>query len=291
MFHPFQAPAKPFIIGLAPVNADAFILLDEARQEFRTQKEALYRDQATDVSRARGDTVPAQREAALLLEHTLLRQFPTLFERKDNLFIDSENGAKTSNAASSASPLDDVALHLQDDLLLMRKHEDGWRLVAASLCFPSSWNLHEKFDKPLEAIHGPVPMDNKMHQRIRRIFDAMRPGEPLWRENWGISTDGGLRHARAENEVLDSAEDLSKPLHLRVEYQTLHKLPESGDILFTVGVRMKSFQDLAASDHGRGGLRTVLDHYRAMPEAQRVYKGLAHNRKVLIHSFDTALER
>mgnify|MGYP000846223527 CR=1 FL=1 len=35
--------------------------------------------------------------------------------------------------------------------------EGGWRLAAGSLCFPSSWSLVEKFGKPLQDIHAPVP--------------------------------------------------------------------------------------------------------------------------------------
>ncbi len=39
----------------------------------------------------------------------------------------------------------------------MRRGEEGWRLAVGALCFPSSWQLTEKFGKPMSGIHEPVP--------------------------------------------------------------------------------------------------------------------------------------
>ncbi|TIU52784.1 MAG: DUF3445 domain-containing protein, partial [Mesorhizobium sp.] len=60
-------------------------------------------------------------------------------------------------AALRAAPLVQASLLVQEDLILMRRDESGWRLAAGSLCFPSSWSLLEKFGKPLQQIHAPVP--------------------------------------------------------------------------------------------------------------------------------------
>jgi len=286
-FQAFSEPEKPFIIGLAPVTADAFLLLDEERHAFRTQKEALYVQAYDDVCRAKPDTLDGQISAASLITNCLKQQYPDLLEITPATITDKTSGVTQNLPEQGPSPLADVALLLQDDLLLMRRYEDGWRLVAASLCFPSSWNLHEKFDKPLETIHGPVPMDEKMHQRIRRIFDAMRLEVPLWRENWGITNDQSLRHVRRESDRVSTREDVESDLHLRVEYQTLHKLPQrgdgsSGDILFTVGVRVRSMAQLATTKQGMKTLETLTDHYEKMMASQRDYKGLGDDPRALI---------
>ena len=60
--------------------------------------------------------------------------------------------------------------------MLMRRGEDGWRLAAASLCFPSSWSLEEKFGRPLQDIHTPVPgfgRGTRTADIIHRIFDNL----------------------------------------------------------------------------------------------------------------------
>jgi hypothetical protein len=64
-------------------------------------------------------------------------------------------------------PLHQAALSVQEDLVLMRKGEAGWRLAAASVCFPSSWNLREKFRRPMHEIHGPVPGFAERHPQCR----------------------------------------------------------------------------------------------------------------------------
>lgn len=291
-FQPYSSPARPFIIGLAPLDSDAFLLLDKERLAFRAQKQALYDAHYDDVCRARSDTVDGQTEAARLITQCLMSQHAASFTVTEETITDKQSGISFERPERSATPLADAALLVQDDLLLMRRQDDGWRLVAASLCFPSSWNLHEKFDKPLEAIHGPVPMDEKMHLRIRRIFDSMRISVPLWRENWGITSDGDLRHDRRENQRIPARENVHGDLHLRVEYQTLHKLPggakdTAGDILFTVGVRTRAMRDIARSEIGKKTLQSLLDHYRAMPASQRDYKGLGEDPDALIGRLET----
>ncbi|MEO1398069.1 MAG: heme-dependent oxidative N-demethylase subunit alpha family protein, partial [Pseudomonadota bacterium] len=151
-FQPFTAPAKPFIIGLAPLDPARFLLLDEDRHAFQAQKQALYEQCYDDVCRAREDTMEGQKAAAHLLTDCLTSQYGDLYSVSRDAITDKESGEVYPLPATGDAPLADVALLVQDDLLLMRRAEDGWRLVAASLCFPSSWNLHEKFDKPLEAI-------------------------------------------------------------------------------------------------------------------------------------------
>jgi hypothetical protein len=61
-----------------------------------------------------------------------------------------------------AMPLKAAALLVQEDLILMRKGEDGWRLAAGSLCFPSSWTLTEKFGRPCRKSIGLFP-DSDRH--------------------------------------------------------------------------------------------------------------------------------
>lgn len=74
-------------------------------------------------------------------------------------------------------PLLAASLLVQEDLALMRRGEDGWRLAAASLCFPSPWSLAGKFGRPVDEIHGPVPgfgPGSRPAGPIARMFDNLR---------------------------------------------------------------------------------------------------------------------
>ena len=255
-FQPFSNLAPAFKIGLNPLSSGSNLYRDENLAAYIEEKRALYANKFSDVFMAESNTLEAQNEVLDLVGASV----------------------DTPIEDEGLPPLAAAALHVQDDLLLMRHDESGWRLVAGSLCFPSSWNLGEKFGHPLEVIHAPVPyVEGKMGDRIRRIFDALRPDCPLWRENWSLEGDNLLRHDRREREKsgYHKSEIVSGEIHLRTEYQTLHKLPKSGDILFTVMILVKPVTEVATLPAGPQIIQRLYDDYFAMGEDGRVYKGIA----------------
>lgn len=267
-FRPFTNLGPPFSIGLAPVNADNFLYIDSNFPRYRAEKIDLYRSKYTDVCMAETGTEDGQTEAADLIETCLRNHHPDMVSNRPT--------------CSAYMPIAAAALTVPDDLVLMRRDESGWRLVAASLCFPSSWNLAEKIGHPLEIVHGPVPMTEKMHARIRRIFDALKPKTPLWRENWSLDGDGDLRHDRLEDHRNNKREKLRGEVFLRTEYQTLHKLPTTGDILFTIGIYVTPLKELPDRPRGRAILGTLYQQYNEMSDAERSYKGINHNAGALL---------
>ena len=274
-------PVNPFGIGLKPLTPDQFIQIDEDFLPFRNAKRELYCVQFDDVCMAEPNTLDAQREVQSLIFDNLKRHHKSVYDF---------NGSEAACGATSErfdletnSPLASTALLIPEDLILMRRDDSGWRLVAASLSFPSSWNLQEKFSKPLESVHGPVPLSKKMSLRINRIFDALQPFTPLWRTNWALVDDGELRHDRTENQPRLSQEKSAETTFLRTEFQTLHKLPVSKDILFTVRIKTRPIDAVSKSEDGREKLKTLHDQYLAMTDEERRYKGMDHHAQSLIN--------
>src|SRR5690606_20013077 len=105
------------------------------------EKRRLYAEMPDKVFVAEAGTDAAQQEVLDLVANHMRRHFPQLAGATSDV---------PSNAGLAASPLYAASLLVQEDLILMRKSENGWRLVAGSLCFPSSWSLAEKFGKPLQ---------------------------------------------------------------------------------------------------------------------------------------------
>ena len=66
------------------------------------------------------------------------------------------------------------------------------------------------------------------------MFDRIQPSNPVKRFNWSLYTDGALYHPAS------SGERDVRPEHafLRVERQTLRKMPVSGDVLFTIRIHL-----------------------------------------------------
>ncbi|TIO94692.1 MAG: DUF3445 domain-containing protein, partial [Mesorhizobium sp.] len=100
-----------------------------------------------------------------------------------------------------------ASLLVQEDLIIMRRGDNGWRLAAGSLCFPSSWSLQEKFGKPLQQIHAPVPgfgPGTRPADLINRMFDGLQ-GQAVERFNWSIQAGDALYHPLSNGERIDRA--------------------------------------------------------------------------------------
>ena len=271
-FQPFSDLAQAFTIGLKPIGEMALTHVDNNRTRYLQEKRQLIANQFSDVFMAAPDTIAAQKEACELVLAALAIALPN-----ENIEPDPKLFSKAPLAACS--------LLVQEDLVLMRKCANQWTLVAACLCFPSSWNLQEKFNRPMEEIHSPVPgIEGKMSLRINRIFDALKPHSPLWRENWSLEGDGNLRHDRREivraGNISKILSDIDK-IWLRSEYQTLHKMPDSGDILFTIKIISKTLVQLATSEEGQSCLVRLQQQIDALNPEQLRYKGLNDDGRAL----------
>ena len=177
-------------------------------------------------------------------------------------------------------PLRRAAGLVDDDLCLMERREGGWTLTAASLCAPSFFSAEEAVGKSLAQLHGPVTgFGDKLLPRVARIFDALAADSIVERRNWSVVASGELflpssAPVRAR-EPLIAPEDAGRALHLRMERQTLRRLPETGGLLFTIRIWRHPLEDLRATPSrleafARAWDRVMADEGRTF----RDYKGL-----------------
>ena len=194
----------------------------------------------------------------------------------------------------SLPPLHIASLLVQEDLILMRRSENGWRLAAGSLCFPSSWKLTEKFGKPMHEIHEPVPAfgpGTRMADLIARMFDKLQTGNPVQRFNWSIQANAELYHPLSGVERIDRATnrpskfpdaDAAAHAFIRVERQTLRKLPVSGDILFTIRIHLDPLSVLERHADRKSLAASFAAQLSALDTDQLDYKGLTADRDRLV---------
>src|ERR1051325_8892960 len=115
----------------------------------------------------------------------------------------------------------------EPDFLLLRTATDGKiRLLAACVCFPSSWSLEEKIGRPIEEIHEPVPeLNAAIGPQIHRFLSKLRPGPAWLRSNWGLSRSAELnQHPARKLPRLDESVK-SGEVWLRGEAEALVALP------------------------------------------------------------------
>ncbi len=278
---PYDGSAQSFTIGLAAMVPEEWIEVDTALPAYLDEKERLQTLHPDKVFVEESDSHASQQEVLDSLAGYLPATYPNTYRRIDQSIeiIPAARLIKLNQAGTP--PLLLASKLVQEDLVIMRKGENGWRLAAASLSFPSSWSLLDKFGKPMHEIHAPVPgfgAGTRNAGLIERMFDNLQPANPVKRFNWSIYSDGELYHPPA------SGERNANPDHafIRVERQTLRKMPISRDILFTIRICLDPLSTLAAQPNAARLSHSLADQLSALSPEELAYKGLSANRDNLV---------
>ncbi len=277
--------ANPFAIGLSPLDLAEWFVIDGDLPRYLGEKQKLEALHGDRVFMAEADTDAAQHEVLALIAAHLTDHHPQTHHRDGEAMTVLPTGDAVALGDDAVPALKRAAHLVPDDLVIMRRGDDGWRLAAASLCFPSSWSLAEKFTRTLDAVHAPVPgfaAGTRNAALIERMFDNLKVEMPVKRRNWSLYHDGELHHPTGHSVGAVEPGAAPSPLYLRRERQTLRKLPLTGDILFTIRILIDPLEDVAASEDGALVLHDLADHVRAMTPEQLAYKGMAGARETIV---------
>ncbi len=242
-FTPWMAEKTRRLPGIQPVAAGEWLLRDEVFAQQMAYRDHLLATRREAVFRAAPESLPAQQE---LLE-LVLAELDTGYDingrcvrRPDGISVETGDDA----------PVVDAARLVQEDLLILEERQE-YALTAAVLCFPASWTLEEKFLRGLVGIHGPVDeYDADMAKRVGRMFTAIRPEQPLWRANFLRYDDPDLHQPRREG---DERTLSGNGGFVRVERQTLRKLPASDAVVFGIHTYVVALDALEVAE--RDGLQ------------------------------------
>ena len=281
---PYASGKPPFSIGLTPLDPADWIEVDALLVEQLALKQTILAADLASSFAALEESAVGQGEVLEMLAAHLPARFPDVYRREGAFMriLPADSGV----ALHGDPPLLIASRLVQEDLLLMRRDASGWRLVAGSLCFPSTWLLREKLGRAMGAIHAPVPgYGGQMGDRIARIFDNLQPDRPVERFNWSIYGDARLRHAQSRQEPHERFPDgpsVSERAHIRVERQTLRRMARSGDILFTVRIHSDPLAALAHHRDGRTLAAALRGQLAQLTNEQLDYKGLRESRELLL---------
>lgn len=278
MHTPYDGSARLFQIGVKPLGEADWLAVDDRLGAYLDEKDRLLAERGDEVFAAGPGTGAAQAEVLALVVDHLLSHHADLYRRTGNTI--EVVGRRVS--LDGPDPLLIAARLVQEDLLLLRKSEAGWRLVAGSLSFPSSWSLREKMGKVLGDIHGAVPAfgaGTRNGQLIERMLDNARPEVPMLRWNWSLYGDDRLFHPESAD---PSQRRFDAGVFLRVERQTLRKLPISGDMLFTVRIFVDPLAELEKQPEAASIATALIEQLQALDAAQLDYKGMTLERDWLI---------
>jgi hypothetical protein len=183
-------------------------------------------------------------------------------------------------------PLEWLGRQVQEDLLLLDGHQQGFPLVAGVLCFPSGWSLEEKLGQSLLAVHEPVPgFGEAVGVSTLKLLEGLKAGRPVTRCNWALTVTDRLDMepwSWPEWEHLYQGitpDNAGQRCFLRLERQTLTVMPRTRAILFTIHTYRAPVAGEVPTPERRQRLAQVL---RTVPPAMAGYKRLGPLREPLL---------
>ena len=140
-------------------------------------------------------------------------------------------------------------------LLTLRPGDEQYRLVGAAVAWPSDWTPADKMGLPLRALHAPIQgYEEQLATGVDHFMAKLKPGAIYGRCNWFIAATGDKRWVAEPPEQAFAhvtPENAGETLFVRSERQTLRRLPETGAILFTIGIYVSALGELSPANISR----------------------------------------
>jgi dimethylamine monooxygenase subunit A len=292
--------------GLKRLRDSTYFLVEDEDENLAAElllKERNLTGQRRDVCFTMEDSsLPAQREVLDLFLHHLPLRYPDIYTydaKSKTIHVKpppaSTASPPTTDTTTSSetrrtfmfriadyahAPLELCARIVQEDLILMRP-EDGparskihcYHMAAAAVVF-SFRHLTEKLGQPAEFIHAPVPhFAEHIQKSLNMMFSNLSSEKPLWRNNWGLAVNGTLDEPLYGGEQrmnIVTERDVQEKF-LKVEYQTIRRLPSTNYLLFTVKTMVNRLDELERVPTAAACLASSI---RGMSPQMHKYKGI-----------------
>lgn len=242
-------------LGLRRLDLDAWLELDDDLDDVRRHKQRLL-DAAHDEVVA---VTPAGARGSAETLHLV------------TAWIRAHHPTRLRPVDASLHPVDAAARLVAEDICVLTRDTQGWRLSAASVCSPSRWRLRDKIGRSVSEIHAPVPdYAGWYSDAVDAALDRVTVDRPVWRTSWTILDDPALFQQTAGH--APSPQPAPGDLTFRVERQTLRRLPGTRDLVFTIRTRRAPLADVAADRARADALARTLRS--CSPELAR-YRGWA----------------
>lgn len=278
---------------MQPLDLDDWIEPDDQLAHYIAEKKRLSLDLDAVTFRATRVSEAAQLEVRDLIYAHLPRRFPDLYHMDGRVLHCPATGYSVDLDAVETAALASAGMFVQEDLCVLAPGDRGYELIAASVNAPSHWRLEDKIGRPLLAIHEPVPgYAATLDRSVESLFKQMKVERPFWRANWTIACNDTLFQPTRDLAELDraaglGAEAAGRELFIRVERQTLRRLPTTGAIVFTIRVYIDPLCSLAAHPRMAADLGRAI---AGLSEDAQAYKSLDRLRGPVKAYLDSVAE-
>ena len=281
---PFSPGPFRMALGLVGSAPEHLVEIDSRYPAEMAERRGLLATRHADVFAAGRGSDAARTEVLQVMADLLPRRSPGWFTRDGPMLRNGLTGEAWDIDHPPCDPLELAGRLVQEDLCLIDTSGGPPVLSAAILCAPSRWRLTEKIGRPLRDVHEAVPLyADRLSSAVDRFMGALAPGKVAERLNWSVVDDGALfqtggKHRTAHDPTITPANAPDR-LFLRVERQTLMRLPRCGFVLFAIRVHSYALRRVLAVPGAAADLAAAV---RTLPDAMATYKSLFPVRDALL---------
>ena len=177
----------------------------------------------------------------------------------------------------------DAALLVPDDLTVLAPRiaangDEELVFVAGVVCSPSRWRLNSKMGKDMLATHQPVARYGEhIGAPVDTLLRRLTVDRPLWRSNWTLEDYPALFQPEPPEQPLGVAPER---LWIRMERETLRRLPNTGGVLFTIRGFQQSLPEYVGGFPERA--RTLSALIERLPDDVARYKSIYAYREAVL---------
>ncbi len=184
-------------------------------------------------------------------------------------------------------PLEYIGRQTQGDHVLLDQREDNLWADAGIVTTQADWSLDFDIGMNFNQWHAPVPLAAELgiFKRALKFLMNIQLGAPARRLNWTMTVNPLLdtspeNYAEWGIQKTDmNVDTVGAKQHLRVELQTLWRLPRSNALVFPIRCYLASFEDIATVPKWGRRLHRVV---RDIPDELATYKGFIDNKPLML---------
>ncbi len=187
-------------------------------------------------------------------------------------------------------PFEYITRQMQGDFSLQDQRDNNLYMDGGMVTSQADWSLNFDVGMSFHEWHGPVPLAHQagVFDRALQYLLRLQYGKPVRRLNWTMTANPRL-DTSPENYPLwgpekaaITPENVGHRMCLRVELQTLHRLPRSNAILFSIRGYLIRLEELVKVKKWAVRMhRVIRDLHPQIAE----YKGLPRYRQYVVDYF------
>jgi len=273
-YQPYRWASVDFTIGLRPVRQSEWIQFSPRHADNMREKRSRLTAQGDRYYRTLAESLNAQRELRDLVVAHLVTDHADRYVLAGSTLTSRHESLAWHLDDPQIEPLRQLSDIIEEDFMLLQELDGVMRITASSNAYSSSGRLVSAVGETVHWAHLPVPtLSDKLGVRIDRVLSSVHEDTPCERFNWQVTPmatlffpdDPHRANANAMRAVRDALcrepGRAGELLSIRVERQTLSRLPASRAVAFSLHTYSDPLSVLGADPPAALSMLRLLEGY------------------------------